>query len=94
MSRRLPGRMERVVSSPSAGRAATERTGMSRMGASAGVGAEAGADVAGAVAACSADWKKADREDWAGDDGVCDGNRGDGTGGRIALMPTGLMKTV
>ena len=61
------------------------------MGASVG----AGAATAGATAAaCRADWKKAERDDWAGDGGVCDGNRGDGTGGRIALMPTGLMKSV
>lgn len=59
-----------------------------------------GAVMAGAAAAmegeaaASADWKKDEREAAAGDGGVCDGNNGDGTGGRITLMPTRLMKTV
>lgn len=48
----------------------------------------------GAAAADNAAWKKAERDDWAGDGGVCVGNNGDGTGGRITLMPTGLTKTV
>lgn len=54
------------------------------------------ADAAGDdVAPCRAAWKKAEREVPAGDDdGVCVGNSGDGTGGRIALMQTRLMKTV
>ena len=64
---------------------------MSRTGAGA---TDAAAWTAGAEAFDRAAWKKADREVWTGDGGVCDGNNGDGTGGRIALMPTGLMKSV
>ncbi len=62
------------------------RDAVTTVGTAAGTGAAAAFD--------NAAWKKAEREDWAGDGGVCDGNSGDGTGGRIALMPTGLMKTI
>lgn len=84
MSSRAPGRVK--TSGASVGVwLRTVRTGVSTA---------AGVMAVGAPTPSRAARKKSERDARAGDKGVCGGNSGDGTGGRIALMPTGLMKSV
>jgi hypothetical protein len=84
MSSRLPGR------------AGWSGEGVNRGGSAVatGVSALATAGTGAAFTPSSAARKKSDRPARAGDGAGALGNSGEGTGGRIALMPTGLMKTV
>src|SRR5215217_634283 len=86
MSSRLPGRTG-LSPDGSNGGGATEVTRVSRFASAEGA-------AAGVCIPSRAARKKSERDARAGVAGVWAGNRGDGTGGRIALMPTGLTKTV